>query len=272
MSNKLTVTGKQDFMGIEIPVVLGGFGPKERCICDKTAAKIHGMETFKIRERITENIERFDEYVDYIDLKIVIRRKDDFTICSQLGYSRMEMSKAENIYVLSRRGYFKLVKILKTDEAWDVYNQLLDSYFIMEEKTSPKIDSSKQARAEAMLRNSRARSASLWLKLADRVDIPEYKQICASYASGELAGREVIPLPKSEQHYYSATEMGEMLGGIDKARVGKLANTHRLKTEEYGKWFHDKSPYSAKEVDTFKYNDKAVQRFREILGLSEVGA
>lgn len=141
-----------------------------------------------------------------------------------------------------------------------------------EVKMEIKTDESKQARAEAMLKNSRARAASLWLKLADRVEIPEYKQICNSYAAGELAGREVLPLPQSEQHYYSATEVGALLGGMDKARVGKLANAHGLKTDEFGKWFHDKSPYSVKEVDAFKYNEHAVQRFREILGLDEVGA
>lgn len=42
--NELTVTGKQNFMEIEIPVVAGGFGKDKRCMSDKTIAAIHGME------------------------------------------------------------------------------------------------------------------------------------------------------------------------------------------------------------------------------------
>lgn len=118
--------------------------------------------------------------------------------------------------------------------------------------------------AEAKLNNSRARLSSQWLKLADRVDIPEFKQICASYAGNVLAGHEVLPLPVSGQRYMKAGEIGDMLG-ISANMVGKIAKAHGLKTEQYGKWFHDKSPHSNKEVDSFRYNDVAVGRFEEIL-------
>lgn len=218
MSNKLTVTGKQDFMGIEIPVVLGGFGPKERCICDKTAAKIHGMETKNIRARITDNIERFDEYVDYIDLKKAACQTSDFTICSQLGYSRMEMSKAENIYVLSRRGYFKLVKILKTDEAWDVYNQLLDSYFIMEQRTSSAIAAEK--RATAMVINAKNRVADRMQKLYMQADVkPEYQIL----ALQDYFGDDGIYLPrialKETKVTYDKGTIAEKLGVYSKTGI-----------------------------------------------------
>ena len=115
-----------------------------------------------------------------------------------------------------------------------------------------------------MERNSRAREASLWLRISAQVKSDAYRQVCASYASTVLAGREVIPLPPSPQHHYSATEIGEMLG-VSKQSIGNLANKHGMKTSEYGAWYHDKSPYSAKEVDVFKYNDRAVERFRVLL-------
>lgn len=56
-------------MGKEIPVVLGGFGEGKKCICDKTIAEIHSMNTFDVRRRITDNIKRFKENIDFIDLK-----------------------------------------------------------------------------------------------------------------------------------------------------------------------------------------------------------
>lgn len=118
--------------------------------------------------------------------------------------------------------------------------------------------------AEAKLNNSRARLSAQWLKLADRVEVPEFKQICASYAGNVLAGHEVLPLPVSGQRYMKAGEIGDVLG-ISANMVGKIAKAHGLKTEQYGKWFHDKSPHSNKEVDSFRYNDAAVGRFEEIL-------
>ena len=104
----------------------------------------------------------------------------------------------------------------------------------------------------------------MWLKLAQQVDVPEYKLICASYASNVLAGREVIPLPAAEEKLYSAGEVGEMLG-VSGQRIGKTANRHGLKTPEYGKLVWDKSPYSPKQVQTFMYNHQAIEKLKELL-------
>ena len=38
-----------------------------------------------------------------------------------------------------------------------------------------------------------------------------------------------------------------------------------MKTPEFGKWFYDKSRYSNKEVQVFKYNQKAVDKLRTLL-------
>lgn len=123
-------------MGSEIPIVLGGFGPNAKCVSDKTVAELHGMEPKNVRARITDNIARFSEGIDFLDVKKVAYQTSDLTICSQLGYNRMEISKAEHIYLLSERGYAKLVKIMDTDQAWDIYNHMLDEYFTMREETS----------------------------------------------------------------------------------------------------------------------------------------
>ncbi len=45
---------------------------------------------------------------------------------------------------------------------------------------------------------------------------------------------------------------------VTSAMLGKLANQNNLKTEEYGVMAMDKSPYSSKEVPSFRYNEKGV--------------
>ena len=70
-------------------------------------------------------------------------------------------------------------------------------------------------------------------------------------------------LPQVEKTY-SASEIGNALG-ITAAKVGRLANAHGLKTEEYGITVMDKSRYSSKEVASFRYNEKGKAKLREIL-------
>jgi prophage antirepressor-like protein len=126
-------------------------------------------------------------------------------------------------------------------------------------------DKSKQMAIEAKHMNARARVAAQWTKIAGQVNIPEFKQICASYASEALAGVPVLPLPTSGERHYKAGEIGDMFG-VTSQRIGLIANANGLKTDEYGKWYHDKSPHSIKEVDSFRYNSKAIEKFKEILG------
>lgn len=76
--------------------------------------------------------------------------------------------------------------------------------------------------------------ADAWLRIGEYVLIPEYKQICASYASKVLAGEAALPLPKVKEHTYTAGEVGKMLGGISANKIGRLVNKHNLKTSEYG--------------------------------------
>ena len=69
--------------------------------------------------------------------------------------------------------------------------------------------------------------------------------------------------PKTEKTY-SATEVGAMFG-VTSQKIGRIANAYGLKTEEYGITVLDKSPYSNKEVTSFRYNQKGVDRIKEIL-------
>ena len=91
-----------------------------------------------------------------------------------------------------------------------------------------------------------------------------YRQILQAYATKELVGEFALPLPKVERHTYTAGDIGKKLG-ISANKVGQLANKHHLKTSEYGAWFVDKSPYSSKEVETFRYFEDVVPVLQELL-------
>lgn len=171
----------------------------------------------------------------------------------------------QNMVIINESGLYSLILSSKLPTAKKFKRWVTSEVLPSLRKTGEyKITPAQQNRLDIMERNSRAREASLWLRISAQVKSDTYRQVCASYASTVLAGREVIPLPQTTQHHYSATEIGEMFG-VSKQAIGNLANKYGMKTDEYGSWYHDKSPYSAKEVDVFKYNDRAVQRFRDLL-------
>lgn len=131
---EIIVNGSQSFLGKELPVIYGGFGENQKCICDKTISQIHKMETFNIRARITENIRRFKENIDFIDLKKGICEIKTFELLINLGYTRTAITQAEHIYILSERGYVKLIKIMDSDLAWEIHDKLIDEYFQLREE------------------------------------------------------------------------------------------------------------------------------------------
>ncbi|CEK33567.1 phage protein,Uncharacterized phage-encoded protein,Phage antirepressor protein KilAC domain [[Clostridium] sordellii] len=129
MKRDLQVQGTTVINGVEIPNVLGGFGEGKKSLTDKTIAEIHNVEVREIRQLIKNNISRFKESIDYIDLK-QINQNDVFF---NLDFTKAQVGNSKNIYLLSERGYAKLIKIMDSDLAWDIHDKLIDEYFAMRE-------------------------------------------------------------------------------------------------------------------------------------------
>ena len=145
--NELKIKGTQSFMGKEIPVIEGGFGEAKRCLTDKTIGEIHNVKIKHVRESINNNIKRFKENIDFIDLKEVDDIDHNLDLLQFLGYSKMQISKSGHIYLLSERGYAKLIKIMDTDLAWEIHDKLIDEYFTMRKI----INSDEQLKAKLLL-------------------------------------------------------------------------------------------------------------------------
>lgn len=91
-----------------------------------------------------------------------------------------------------------------------------------------------------------------------------YAQILDSYATKELTGEHILPLPERIEHYYTAEEVGKIVG-ISANKVGRIANLNHLKTEKYGKWFIDKAKYTNKEIEAFRYNQAGIDYIKQLL-------
>ncbi len=121
-----------------------------------------------------------------------------------------------------------------------------------------------QMMADTRRRNARVQSARILTQLAEQYKGSTYEQILHAYATKELTGKFLLPLPKLEEKTYSATEIGQLLG-ITANRVGLLTNRYDLKTGQYGQWFKDKSRYSNKEVSSFRYFARVIPVLQDLL-------
>lgn len=126
---------------------------------------------------------------------------------------------------------------------------------------------SDQTALDIQLLNARTMNANIYVNLLQHVDTKSesYKAILMACAANTAAGQLVLPLHKAEfGKTYSATDIGRILG-ISRNKVGRIANEHGLKSDGFGEWYHDVAA-NGKECDNFRYNDAAIEKFREILG------
>lgn len=210
---ELIVNGTQNFMGRPIPVVSDGFGQGKKCMSDKTIAEIHGVKVIHVRELIGRNFQRFKEGVDFVDLKVIVQ--NDNNLFTQLGYSQMQISKAEHIYILSERGYSKLIKIMDTDLAWKIHDKLMDEYFEMrDEKQSAQKEVSSQSQKKLASVNNAAKIIMPHLIEAGVDPIQRTYFLKDMYAP---VGINVPMIRVEQEKLYEQTEMAEILGVYSKS-------------------------------------------------------
>lgn len=108
-----------EFEGIE-----GGFGENKKAISAADIAKIHKRELKEVNKLINNNRDKFKDFIDVIDL---LSDKKFEVILNNLGLKTSNGQKYA--YILSERGYAKLLKFMDDELSYDLYEQLLDNYF-----------------------------------------------------------------------------------------------------------------------------------------------
>jgi hypothetical protein len=269
MSTALKLTGTTKVCGVIVPKIAGGFGEGKKSMLAKHIAEMHGKELWAVNRAINMNRDKFKDGVDVIDIK-----GSDFVMhLMQNGIlTQNSVNRAENIYLLSERGYAKLLKIFDDDLAWEKYEEIIDGYFREREDqtkqtSQPITDQVKRLEVEARLRNAKARQANLLVKVADKYrDVigQESTRVILAKATELLTDQPILPLPVMDRTY-TATEIGNE-AGVSANKVGRVAKANGLQTAEYGVMVLDKSPYSSKQVPSFRYNEKGREKLLELLG------
>lgn len=166
--NKLVVKGIHNFNGKDVKIIEGGFSKSCRIVTDKQISELHNMENSEIRKSIKRLVEKYriKEDVDYIDLKVSKEFTNNF---ETLGYTKMQISKSESIFILSERGYIKLIKSMDDDSSWDIMDKFVDEYFTMREIIRENKLKVPQTYAEALLEAGRLALENEKLLLENKV-------------------------------------------------------------------------------------------------------
>lgn len=123
---ELTVKGLVTVEGMKFHEIEGGFGEDKKSMLVKEIAAIHGREEKHLNEVINNNIKRFAINIDIINL---LSDENFKVVVDDLGLKSSNRQKYA--YLLSERGYSKLLKLLDDDIAWEQYDKLVDGYFNM---------------------------------------------------------------------------------------------------------------------------------------------
>lgn len=231
---------------------------------------VDSRDVAEMVERRHDNLLRdISGYIRIIERNNVLR-SEDVTRDNELGFSPVDFfipstykdSKGETrpCYLLTKKGCDMVANKMTGEKGVLFTAAYVTAFEKMREhiqRGKPMTDYQKSI-IEARERRDRVEAAKLLNQIAADYD-GTYRQILQAYATKELVGKFALPLPEMPQETYTAEQIGKRLG-ISANKVGRIANAHGLKTEEYGRWFVDKSPNSAKEVRTFRYFESAISK------------
>ena len=125
---EIEITGTQDFLGKEIPVIEGGFGEGQKVVLAKTIAEIHDMEVKEVNKLINNNLGEFEEGIDILNLKTGDYREP---VLESGLLTKAEYGNSKHIYLLSEQGYMALVSLMRTEKSKELRKKFRREYFAM---------------------------------------------------------------------------------------------------------------------------------------------
>lgn len=208
----------------------------QRVITTELLAQVYETDTNNIKNNFNNHKENFKEGVHYFILKGDALR----TFKREVNDIDLVAPNVNQLYLWTERGANRHCKILDTPKAWEQFDNLEETYFLVKEQRkavqgkprAAKTESQLVAetkRANAMALNAKNRIAERFQKLWDRANVkPEYQAL----ALGELFAEDGIKLPRiALQHAKTTYDKGaiaEKLGVYSKASGGKMPHAQAI--------------------------------------------
>lgn len=216
-----------------------------------------------VDKRHSDLIRDIETYVGYISENAELRSQDFFT---ESSYKTQGNNKTYKCYELTKQGCEMVANKLTGKKGIQFTALYVKKFNEMEQgENSQATHEIERMKAEAKLNNSKRMIANTYFKLSNVETLSkEYQNILVAQAAETLSGKKILPHVASVQKTYSATELGNKFG-VSAQKICSITNKYNLKTDEYGEWYRDKSRYSSKEVDSFRYYDAIIPRLEALL-------
>ncbi|MCL1995002.1 MAG: ORF6N domain-containing protein [Defluviitaleaceae bacterium] len=189
----------------------------KRTLTTQQLSQAYGTETQTITNNFNRNKERYTVGKHYYCLEDSEKR--EFIDLNQIDLSS---KNAQFLYLWTEKGALLHAKSLNTDKAWEVYDQLVDSYFnirqeqryIADKKGGPIIDIS-----TVMYKNALTKQSELLFKMSEAKTLSsDQKNILIAKAAQLIAEEDILPLPKLEAKEEEETKGNEHSGEEENVR------------------------------------------------------
>ena len=170
----------------------------QRVITTELLAQVYETDTDNIKHNYNNHKENFKEGIHYYRLKGDALR----AFKREVNDIPLVAPHVNQLYLWTERGASRHCKILDTPKAWEQFDNLEETYFLVREQRKPiqpkpgKTESQLAAeakRATAMILNAKNRTAERFQKLWDRANVkPEYQAM----ALGSLFAEDGVNLPR----------------------------------------------------------------------------
>lgn len=106
----------------------------KRVLTTSEMATHHNLETFVLNQKFRRNKKYFIQNTDYFivkkeDLIKELKNKEHTNCDALLEY--FNSSNMEELFLFTESGYLRFVKTINDDKAWEIYGELIESYFLM---------------------------------------------------------------------------------------------------------------------------------------------
>ena len=136
----------------------------------------------------------------------------------------------------------------------------------------PKKEDIQAMRAEAMLRNAKARQVNILLKLAERTNVSNYRDIMTVKAANMAIGIDLLPLPRAtDRPRHNLGYFCKLIGKAETwaSQLGKqlkMAGVEKLDGIT-GEWVEDKAKYNDSQRKNFEwYDDFILPQLKKLFG------
>jgi hypothetical protein len=188
---------------------------KQRIMTTKALAEQFGTEESRIRQGFIRNQERFIEGKHYY--KIEGEELKQFK-ASYLNDTSLKFSS--ELMLWTERGAARHAKILETDAAWDIYEELEDTYFRVKKLQQKRFKpSSFILKDELQIAKAISETTGVKLGIAFATALRRAEKITGNSYDEYMM---LLPAADYDTGKIKVAELGEKLGGLKSAEVNKM--------------------------------------------------